>query len=305
MSGRLANLSLRQLRAVSALATQGSVTSAARALHLTQPAITLQLRKLQDLAGLPLIQRSGDGLVLTEAGCELQRLSDRIDAAIRDAQENLDLIAGLNGGRVAVGAVSTAKYFMPFVIAGFSRKYAKIRVELSIGNRREIMEMLRDYRLDFAVMGRPPPDVAVERRLIGDHPHVVIAPADHPMAKSSTLSLNDLASEMLLTREVGSGTRLLMEELFQEAGVAPTIGMEFDSNETIKQAVMAGLGIAFLSAHTVATELRDGRLVILAMPGLPVTRQWFIVRRSDKVLLPPAREAFEFMSREAGGFLPR
>lgn len=304
MTTRLREISLRQLRAVSALATHGSVTAAARALNLTQPAITLQLRKLQELADLPLIQRSGEGLVLTDAGRQLHGLCERIEAAILDCQESLEVMSGLSGGRVSIGAVSTAKYFMPFVIAGFSRKHPKIRVELSIGNRREIMDLLRCLRLDFAIMGRPPPDVAVERRLIGDHPHIVIAPADHPLARARKLSLKNLASEVLLTREVGSGTRLLMEELFERAGLSPTIGMEFDSNETIKQGVIAGLGIAFISAHTVASELRDGRLVSLTIPELPVNRQWLVVRRSDKVLLPPAREAFEFMSREAAAFLP-
>lgn len=304
MSDRLSNLSIRQLRAISALARHGSVTAAARALNLSQPAITLQLRKLQDLAELPLMQRSGEGLLLTDAGRELQLLSERIAAAIHETQESLDIIAGRSGGRVAIGAVSTAKYFMPFAIAGFSRKHPKIRVELSIGNRREIMDMLRDYRLDFAIMGRPPPDVAVEMRLIGDHPHILIAPVGHPLARSPDVSLADVASQVLLTREVGSGTRLLMEELFEQAGVSPTIGMEFDSNETIKQGVLAGLGIAFLSAHTVATEVADGRLTSLDVPGLPVTRQWFVIRRSDKILLPPAAEAFEFMSREAASFLP-
>ena len=305
MSIRLGEVSLRQLRAVDALAKHGSVTAAARALNLTQPAITLQLRKLQELADLPLMQRSGDGLVLTDAGRELRGLAQRIEAAILDCQDSLELMSGLNGGRVAVGAVSTAKYFMPFLIAGFSRRYPKVRVELSIGNREEIMAAMRAYDLDFAVMGRPPPDVAVERRLVGDHPHVIIASADHALAGRSRLSLDRLRSEVFLTREPGSGTRMLMEGLFQEAGMAPTIGMEFDSNETIKQAVIAGLGIAFISAHTVATELRDGRLVTLDMPGLPVTRQWFVIRRSDKVLLPPAQEAFDFMAREAAAFLPK
>lgn len=304
MPPSLKNLSLRQLRAVAALGAAGSVTAAARALNLTQPAITLQLRNLGALADLPLVQRSGDGMILTDAGRELEALCHRIEAAILDSQETLDVMAGRSGGRVAVGAVSTAKYFIPFVIAAFSRDYPKIRVELSIGNRQEIMQAMRSYAMDFAIMGRPPPDVGVEKRLIGDHPHIVIASAAHPLARAGSLSLADLTREVFLTREAGSGTRMLMERLFQDAGIAPTIGMEFDSNETIKQAVTAGIGIAFISAHTVATELRDGRLVALDMPGLPVTRQWYVIRRSDKILLPPAREAFEFMSREAAAFLP-
>ena len=304
MAPRLGNLSLRQLRAIAALASAGSVTAAARALHLTQPAITLQLRKLQDLADLPLVQRSGEGLLLTDAGRELHDLCERIEAAILSSQERLDIMSGRSGGRVTIGAVSTAKYFIPFVIAAFSRRYPNVRVELSIGNRQEIMQAMRQYDLDFAVMGRPPPDVAVETRLIGDHPHIIIAAAEHALTRSVNLSLVDLRTEVFLTREAGSGTRMLMEGLFQQAGISPSIGMEFDSNETIKQSVIAGLGIAFISAHTVSSELADGRLKSLFMPDLPVVRQWFIMRRSDKILLPPAQEAFDFMSREATSFLP-
>jgi DNA-binding transcriptional LysR family regulator len=147
--------------------------------------------------------------------------------------------------------------------------------------------------------------VAVERHLIGDHPHVIIAPAGHWLAREEGLAVFDLTHEVFLTREVGSGTRMLMERLFEASDFTPTIGMEFDSNESIKQGVIAGLGIAFISAHTVATELEDGRLITLDVVGLPVTRQWFVMRRSDKVLLPPAQEAFDFMVNAASRFLPK
>jgi LysR family transcriptional regulator, low CO2-responsive transcriptional regulator len=306
MAGRfLRELTIRQLRALAAVQKHRSVTAASKQLHLTQPAVTLQLRNLQALAGLPLIQRTSDGMLLTDAGREVLGLSERIEAAITSCEMSLDMIAGRTAGRVSIGAVSTAKYFVPFAIAGFSRNYPNIDVTLSIGNRQEIGMALRGYDLDIAIMGRPPVDIPMNVHLIGDHPHVIIAPTTHRLARKPRLAVIDLARETFLTREPGSGTRGLMEQLFESAGVRPNIGMEMSSNETIKQAVIAGLGIAFISAHTVATELDERRLVTLNVEGLPVVRQWFVLARKDKVLLPPAQAMVDFLSASGAQFLPR
>jgi LysR family transcriptional regulator, low CO2-responsive transcriptional regulator len=304
MPGRLHGLTLRQLRALAAVASSKSVTEAADRLHLTQPAVTLQLKNLREMAGLPLLQRTPDGMVATDAGRALLHLGERIATALADCDQALDMIAGLSGGRVAIGAVSTAKYFAPFAMAAFSKRYPLIELKLTIGNREEVMQGLRDFSLDVAITGRPPPDLELEKRLIGDHPHLVIAPAGHRLAGAGSVDVSALARETFVIREPGSGTRALMEGLFQSEGVKPTIGMEISSNETIKQAVMAGLGIAFISLHTVASELKDGRLVVLPIAGLPIMRQWFVVRRADKVLLPPAQALMDFLGAEAGRFLP-
>ncbi|WP_375412347.1 LysR family transcriptional regulator [uncultured Bradyrhizobium sp.] len=301
----LRELTIRQLRALAAVHKDRSVTAAARQLHLTQPAVTLQLRNLQALAGLPLIQRSGDGMLLTDAGREVLALAERIDAAIADCATSLEMISGKTAGRISIGAVSTAKYFVPFAISGFSRLHPNVEVLLSIGNRQEIGAALRGYDLDIAIMGRPPVDVDMNVHLIGDHPHVIIAPTGHRLARKARLPLSALAGETFLTREPGSGTRGLMEQLFETAAVRPKIGMAMSSNETIKQAVIAGLGIAFLSAHTVATELDERRLVTLDVEGLPVIRQWFVLSRKDKVLLPPAQAMLDFLSANGAQFLPR
>ena len=301
----LRELTIRQLRALAAVHRHKSVTAAARQLHLTQPAVTLQIRNLQALAGLPLIQRTGDGMLLTEVGREMLALSERIEAAITSCETALDMIAGNTAGRISIGAVSTAKYFVPFAISGFSRLYPKVDISLFIGNRQEIGTALRGYDLDIAIMGRPPVDIPMNVHLIGDHPHVIIAPTGHRLARKTRLALSDLAGETFLTREPGSGTRGLMEQLFESARLSPTIGMTMSSNETIKQAVIAGLGIAFISAHTVATELDERRLVTLDVDGLPVIRQWFVLSRKDKVLLPPAQAMLNYLSAEGARFLPR
>lgn len=298
-------LTIRQLRALAAVHSDRSVTAAAKRLHLTQPAVTLQIRNLQALAGLPLIQRTGDGMLLTDAGREVLALSERIEAAIADCETSLEMMAGKTAGRISIGAVSTAKYFVPFMISGFSKLHPNIEVTLSIGNRQEIGTALRGYDLDFAIMGRPPADIDMDVRLIGDHPHVIIAPTSHRLARKSNIALADLAGETFLMREPGSGTRGLMEQLFETARVRPKLGMAMSSNETIKQAVIAGLGIAFISAHTVATELDERRLVTLDVVGLPVVRQWFVLSRKDKILLPPARAMLEFLGARGAQFLPR
>ena len=306
MSSRFVReLSLRQLRALATVQKTRSVTAAANQLHLTQPAVTLQLRNLQEIAGLPLIQRTGDGMLLTDAGREVLALYERIEAAIEACDTSLEMMAGKTAGRISIGAVSTAKYFVPFVISGFSKAYPNVDVSLSIGNRQEIGTALRGYDLDFAIMGRPPVDIPMNVHLIGDHPHVIIAPTSHRLARKSRLVLADLADETFLTREPGSGTRALMEQLFETAGIRPKIGMAMSSNETIKQAVIAGLGIAFISAHTVASELDERRLVTLDVDGLPVVRQWFVLSRKDKVLLPPAQAMLDFLSAKGAQFLPR
>jgi DNA-binding transcriptional LysR family regulator len=241
---------------------------------------------------------------LTDAGREVMALTERIEAALLDCEQALDMIAGRSGGRVSIGSVSTAKYFVPFAIAAFAKLHPKIDIVLQIGNREEIRQALRGYDLDLAIMGQPPPDVPVEKRLMGEHPHAIVAAAGHWLARDSGLAVVDLTYETFITRERGSGTRMLMEQFFQSSDLQPKIGMEMDSNETIKQAVIAGLGIAFISLHTVASELADGRLAVLDVAGLPIMRQWYAVRRSDKTLLPPAQAMMEFLGEEGASYLP-
>jgi LysR family transcriptional regulator for metE and metH len=298
-------VTLRQLRALAAVEATGSVTAAARRLRLTQPAVTLQIRNLQDLVGLPLLQRTTERMTLTDVGHDMVSLHHRIAAALNAAADGIDAVKGLTGGRASVGAVSTAKYFVPFAIAGFSHEFPKIQIRLSIGNRAHILGALRDYTLDVAITGRPPEDLDLEKLLIGDHPHLIIAPPDHALARHRKLRLAALKDETFIVREPDSGTRLLMRRAFADRGFEPKTGMEIESNETIKQAVMAGLGVAFISGHTVATELAEGRLIALDIVGLPVVRQWYVVYRRDRELLPPALALAHFLSRESKRFLPR
>ncbi len=303
LSPRARAIGLKQLRALRALVETGTISAAARSLNVTAPAVGLHLRQLEALVGMPLTERHAQGLAVTAAGKELLSAQARVDAALAECSEALDALGSVERGKVAVGVVSTAKYFAPFALAAFRHERPLIDLRLTVDNRAGTVEALRDFALDFAVMGRPPADVPVEAEVIGDHPHVIIAPPNHPLA-GRRLDLGVLAEQMFLMREAGSGTRALAEKLFAEAGLEPKVGMEIDSNETIKQAVMAGLGIALLSAHTVAAELADRRVVSLDCAGLPVIRQWHVVKHAEKRLLPAGRALWRFLADRGADYLP-
>ncbi|WP_020178626.1 LysR family transcriptional regulator [Methylopila sp. M107] len=298
------SLTIKQLRALAAVADSGAVSAAARRLGVTPPAVTMQVQLLEAATALPLLDRSGDKFRPTDAGREVVEAVTRIESAIRDCVAALEAMKGLEGGRVAVAIVSTAKYFAPMALGAFARAHPKVELALVVGNRMEVLNHLRGDQVDVAIMGRPPEDIETVRTVIGDHPHIVVAPPDHPLV-GQTLAPQALSGHTFLMREQGSGTRALMERLFAEEGVLPKIGMEIGSNETIKQAVIAGLGLAFLSAHTVAAEIADGRLTQLDVERLPIMRQWHVVRRAGKRLTPPAAAMSSFLSERGAEFLPR
>jgi DNA-binding transcriptional LysR family regulator len=299
------HITLRQLRTFTTALRAGSFAAAAEALHITPPAVTVQMRELEKIAGMPLVERTSNGMRSTDAGREVATAAARIEKALAECDDALASLRGLDSGRVAVGVVSTAKYFAPQVLGAFARAHPAVEIRLEVGNRAAILAALEANTLDLALTGWPPGKLAVQKAAIGDHPHIIIARPDHVHAGHRAVSATALAHETFLVREPGSGTRLLMERLFADARVTPRIGMEMGSNETIKQAVIAGLGIAFISAHTVAVELADGRLVALDVIGLPVMRTWFIVNLANRRLMPSAAALRQFMIDEGHAFLPR
>ncbi|MDX2263983.1 MAG: LysR family transcriptional regulator [Hyphomicrobiales bacterium] len=298
------NITLKQLRALAAVIKSGSMTGAARELNVTPPAITIQMQLLEAAIGMSLIERAGDGPLATQAGEKVLLAAQRIEAALADCEQELALLKGLKGGKVFVGVVSTAKYFAPRALAAFQKAHPLIEVRLSVGNRGDTIRALQNFSIDVAIMGRPPESMDVQREIIGPHPHIIVAPPEHPLIKKKRLTGKELGSETFLMREEGSGTRALTEKFFRDMDFKPRIGMEIGSNETIKQAVMAGLGISFISAHTVAAELASGRLIQLNVEGLPLMREWYAVRRADKRLLPAADAMWTFLASEGANFLP-
>lgn len=301
------DVSLRQLRAVIAIAKCGRIVSAAKALGLTPPAVTEQLKLLEDSLGLPLFDRTKAGLRLTDAGQVVLEAAIRTDALLDSTHEQIEEMKGLRAGSVTIGVVSTAKYFAPRLIHAFVESNPKIEMKLIVGNREETIAALRSYDIDIAIMGRPPSDLVVSKLIFGPHPYVMIARPDHPLAgRVRAVDRAALAREKLLVRELGSGSRVVFENFFK--GLKRTESssiIEFGSNETIKQAVMAGLGLALISAHTIELEIETERLVLLNIKDLPVVREWNLVHRLDKGLGPAAAAFWRYAHKDGQRHLPR
>ncbi len=299
------DVTLRQLRFLSETVRTGSLAGAASVVHVTAPAVTQQLRLLEKFVGLQLLERGPHGQRPTEAGQVLVAAAHRIDAEIETCAETLAALRKANSGHVSLGAVSTAKYFTPKAIAAFRRVHPGITVSMAIGNRQEIISQLEDYNIDMAVMGRCPSRLEVMQEVVGDHPYVVVAAPDHPLVTTPRIPFARISQEPFLVREPGSGTRIHAEEQFASVGLPMDITMELASNESIKQAVMAGLGVALISEHTIAAEVQDGRLAILDVLGLPIMRQWLVVRMARRSLSPATQSMWDFFITEVEDLLPR
>jgi DNA-binding transcriptional LysR family regulator len=281
------NVTLRQLRVFTAVAQHRSFTRAARELHLTQPAVSQQLKLLEQQVEMPLFETVGRALYLTAAGEELLKYALQVTELLRSAGESLAAMRGLKRGVLKLAAVSTAKYFAPSLLSAFTVDYPQVAIKFTVGNREEIIQQLADNVTDLVIMGRPPRELQTIAAPFAKHPLVIIAAPDHPLAGTRRkIPLARLAHEKFVIREPGSGTRASMEHVFREHGVPIDVTMEVSSNETIKQAVMAGMGISFISRHTVNLELASGKLVTLNVTGMPLVRDWYVIHMRDKRLSP-------------------
>jgi LysR family transcriptional regulator, low CO2-responsive transcriptional regulator len=294
------NVTLRQMRVFASVARHLSFTRAARELHLTQPAVSQQVKLLEDEVGLPLFEKIGRQVQLAPAGTELLRYATQTIELMREASESFAAMRGLKRGVLKLGAVSTAKYFAPSLLSAFTPAYPEITIQFSVGNREEIIKQMAANEIDLVIMGRPPRELDTIAEAFAKHPLVMIASPDHPLAAKKRIPLKQLATEQFLIREAGSGTRASMEHVFRERHVSFRVSMEVSSNETIKQAVMAGMGLSFISAHTVGLELAAGKLVCLDIVGLPIVRDWYVMHLREKHLAPIAA-AFRAFLLERGG----
>ena len=289
------HVSLRQLRVFEAAASNRSFSKAAETLHLTQPGVSMHIKELETNAGLPLFERIGRKLYVTEAGQELLARTREILRALKDAEDTLNGLRGLRRGRINLAVVSTAKYFVPQLLARFGRDFPELEIRLTVNNRSSVIEQLVANEVDLAIMGRSPQSLDTVAEPFAQNPHVIIAAPDHPLASQRDIPVETVARENFIVREPGSGTRLAMHQYFDEFGLACNVGMEMASNETIKQAVMAGMGISFISRHTLDLELQTHRLVILDVRGTPVIRLWHVAHLVKKRLSPTAVAFKEFV----------
>lgn len=292
-------VTLRQLKIFSAVAKNQSFSRAAKELHLTQPAVSMQVRQLEEVAGLPLFEQVGRRIALTDAGREVARYASAMSDLLREADETLDAMRGITAGVLKIGAVSTAKYFAPSLFAAFARIHPGVNIKFTVGNREEIVRQLAENETDLVIMGRPPRELQTLAEPFARHPLSIIAAPAHPLAKTKRIPFKRIATEPFLIRELGSGTRASMERVFQDRGATYHATMEVSSNETIKQAVIAGMGISFISLHTVGLELQTKKLVVLDVAGLPIVRDWYVIHRQDKRLLPAAAAFRAFLIRDA------
>ncbi|TYB82168.1 LysR family transcriptional regulator [Maritimibacter fusiformis] len=289
---------LQQLRLFEAVARHGSVTRAAEEVHLTQPSVSMQVRALEDKIGLPLTEQIGKTLHLTRAGKAVAEASRDILGRMAELEQALRDLEGEVAGPLSVAVVSSAKYVVPQLLGAFKRRFPKVEPHLEIANRQTVLARLATNSDDLCIMGQPPEGLSVVERPFLENVIVPVARADHPLTSETGIALARLAREPLIRREPGSGTRKAVQALFAEAGIEAGAHLELDDVEAIKQAVAAGLGVAFLSLHALRLELLAGEVAVLDVAGFPLHRQWYAVHREGKHLSNAARGFLDFLMAE-------
>jgi len=290
---------LPQLAVFEAAARLGSFTRAAEALHLAQPTVSTQIKKLTETVGVPLFEQIGKKIHLTPAGTELHERCIELFALFERIEHSLAQMRGLETGQLRLAVSTTGKYFVPRLLAAFVGQHPKIDVSLQIHNRQGLIDRLARNDDDIYVFSLPPTEQEVVCQPILPNPFVVFARADHPMAGRERIPFAELAREPFLMREEGSGTRLLAYEAFDSRGLEPRIRMELSTNEAIKQAILAGLGVSILSRYTMGLDMEQPQLAVLDVEGFPIERNWQFVYPVGKQISPVARAFMDFVRAEA------
>ena len=294
----LQRATLRQLRIFEAAARHLHFGRAAAELHLSQPAVSIQLKQLETVVQLPLFEQMGRRMNLTRVGTELAGHARAILARLREADDAIDGLKGISAGELHIGSTTTAVYFVPRLLAAFRHNRPGLKVRLTVKNRELVVRDLVENTIDLVVMGAAPTGLATISVAFAKNPLAIIAAYDHPLARKRHVRLEQLAEETFLIREPGSGTRTTMERVFSAHRFRPRETVEIGSNETIKQAVMVGMGVSFLSLHTTGLELATKQLAVLKMDGMPVMRDWFIMHRERKRLSPAAAAFKDYLVAE-------
>ncbi|CAH1201345.1 RuBisCO operon transcriptional regulator [Candidatus Nitrotoga sp. BS] len=293
------NLTIRQLRIFDAVARHLSHSRAAKELYLSQPAVSMQIKQLEHCVGLPLFDQVGKKMHLTEAGQEMLHYTRSIAQQLEEMDAMLSEMKGLEYGRLNISAVSTASYFIAQLLAKFIQQYPQIKVSLNVANRDAVIKLLADNSADLAIMGQPPEGTVMQSQPFMQNPLVVIAAPNHPLTKVCNIKPKQLAQEIFLLREQGSGTRGVVERYFASHHLKLPTHMEMDTNEAIKQSVQAGMGIGIISKHCIELELEIKRLQVLDVDHFPILRHWHIVHRKNKRLSTAANAFNQFLLNDA------
>lgn len=297
------NITLKQLKIFETVARRESFTRAAEELYLTQPAVSMQIRQLEETVGLPLFERLGKRIYITEAGQRVFELSKEIRELLGDTESALEELKDEGSGNIVVSVVTTVHHFAINLLADFCKTYPKIKVDLNVTNRKGLFKQLEDNQTDVVLMGLPPEDLDVEAELLMENPLVVIAPTTHPLAQKQQIDLDVLTRETFLIREKDSGTRSSVQKFFTQHNLEITRSMEMNSDSAIKQGVEVGLGLGIVSVHTIRNELEENRLCVLDVKEFPIIRHWYLAHRSGKRLSPAAKTFEAFVRKESKRYL--
>jgi LysR family transcriptional regulator, low CO2-responsive transcriptional regulator len=291
---------IRQLAIFAELARSKSVTQAAKNLHLSQPAVSIQIRQLEEQAGLDLFEYSGRSFRLTYAGQIMLECATGVHSILADTTAKLEQMKDAKTGHLDIAVVSTAHGFVANLLANFLVDYPHITFSIKVTNRRQLLELAEERAADFIIMGEPPEKLATSAEKIMENPLVIIANPEHHLVKHKTVSLATVAKEAFVVREAGSGTREALYRLCKQHGITLSPRLEFSSSGAIKEAVQAGLGLALVSRHTIRAELKAETVVVLAVKHTPLIRHWHLVVPPGKRLSPMAARFRAFLLEEAG-----
>ena len=293
------NLTLRQIRIFLSAAKHLSFTRAAEELHISAPAISLQIKEMEEDIGVHLFTRENRKVALTSAGEYFLLYARRVTSTLNEANTMMERFRGTQFRHLKIGMVSTAEYFLPKMLAEFKRDYPNLQVRVEIRNRPQLVELLRDGEIDIALMGRPPKEIDTRVEPFANNPHVFIASPQNPLAGRLNIAAEALTEFEIIAREPSSGTRSIMKDYFAEHHISPIVSMEMSSNEAIKQAVIANLGISFVSLHTIGQELASNKIALLDIQDTPIMRTWHVVALSKRNA-SQAAEAFRYFMLEKG-----
>jgi len=297
------NITLRQLKVFSAVARHLSFTRAAEELCLTQPAVSMQVKQLENQLDVALFEQLGKKIYLTETGREVYQYARLIAQQLEELETVLANLSGLEQGKLRISVATTANYFAPSLLGTFCQRFPGVTVSLDVTNRQTLLHQLSENEVDMVIMGQPPVEMELEAWPFMENPLVVVARPDHPLAPTHQIPLQRMEQETFLVRESGSGTRSAMQRFFDQHQVKIHTGMEVSSDEAIKQSVQAGLGLGVLSRDSIQMELALGRLSILDIQQLPIMRHWYVVHRKGKRLSVVAHAFKEFLLKEGAELL--
>jgi len=302
MDGNM-RITLKQLQIFETVAEQQSYTEGAKLLYLSQPAVSMQIKQLEEEIGMPVFDRIGKSIQLTDAGRELLLHARSIHIQLEEAQQSMEELRGIKRGRLHLTMASTANYFTPKLLAGFCREYPNIQISLSVANRAGLLSALENNTTDMVIMGQPPANMPLAAETFMENPLVVVAPPGHRLAKKKHILLKELAQENFIIREIGSGTRAAVERFLATHTQDRPQSIEMNSPEAIKQAVQAGLGLGVVSMHTLEMELALNRLVVLNVQDFPIMRHWLLVYRKDRHFSPVSKAFHDYVLENAEALL--